>query len=232
MNGENVVSVMLSDTSRFVVGDNYRFCLVLNEELLNDQHELTIGCSNQTRLKQIENNSSADGDENDADQIKRSNGLLIDKVDAADANMDDSEDISDISSLEKISAAMNSDERNDLRPNDGVSAAEITTVKLDQSDSAAPAPSTTIGVVPSSIKNSTEQMYASRITYGFDGSFYPGIFVGLLIAIMFVLIGIAVKLSNSRRLNNATVCYAAADQHSNDIENCNRYLKLQATTTL
>lgn len=230
MDNENVASVMLSDISRFVVGDNYRFCLVLIEELLNDQHELTIGCSNQTKLKQIDNSSSADSD----DQTRAANARLIDKVDAVGSSVDGSEDISDISSFERISAARESDERDDFPRIDGVSAAGLPTVVLAHSDPPPP-PTTTqtpIGGAPSTIKNTTEQMYASRITYGLDGSFYPGIIVGILIAIVFALIGIAMKLSNSGRMNNATVCYAAADQHSNDIENSNRYLKLQATTTL
>lgn len=225
MDNENIASVMLSDTNRFVIGENYRFCLVLIERLINDQRDLTIGCSNQTKLKQIENNTSSDN----ISTMKPSNETSNSSMDSDSTSMEDGEEISDISSLEKISqivATLNTNEQNDFRRIDGP---HMPTMKTPLG-----APTTTVAAisVPPSIKNSTEHMYASRITYGFDGSIYPGIFIGILITIVFTLVFIAAKLSNSRRLNNATVCYAAADQHSNDIENSNRYLKLQATTTL
>lgn len=225
MDNENIASVMLSDTSRFIIGENYRFCLVLIERLINDQRDLTIGCSNQTKLKQIENNTSSDN----ISTMKPSNETTDSSVDTDAASMDDGEEISDISSFEKISqivSTLNTNGQNDFRRIDGPR--DISTMKTPLSD-----PTTIASInMPPSIKNSTEHMYASRITYGFDGSIYSGIFIGILITIVFTLIFIAAKLSNSRRLNNATVCYAAADQHSNDIENSNRYLKLQATTTL
>lgn len=222
MENENIVSVMLSDTSHFIVGDNYRFCLVLIENMLNDQRDLTIGCSNQTTLKQIEYGSTT--------KLANVTNTIATDI---DASMDEnSEENSDISSFEKIAhmdtAAFDSNVQNDFRRIDDMNAGEMTTIKT------IPIETTRIrsADIPADIKNRTEQMYASRITSGFDNNFYPGIFIGILIAIVFALVCVAAKLSNSRRLNNATVCYAAADQHSNDIENCNRYLKLQATTTL
>ncbi|XP_059609209.1 leucine-rich repeat-containing protein 15 [Phlebotomus argentipes] len=46
---ESVVSVNLADSSALIVGDSYRFCLVLLKEK-GGQSELVVGCSNITRL--------------------------------------------------------------------------------------------------------------------------------------------------------------------------------------
>lgn len=220
MDNENIVSVMLSDASRFIIGDNYRFCLVLIEKMLNDSHDLTIGCSNQTTLKRIEYGSTTG--------TTFANATNTTSTDTDSNTDDDNEDNSDISSFDKISNSDSATVDNDFRRIDDMNINEMTTIKTIADETT----QTHTTDMTATIKNRTEQMYASRITYGFDNSFYPGIFIGILITLVIALVCMAAKLSNSRRLNTATVCYAAADQHSNDIENCNRYLKLQATTTL
>lgn len=60
MDDENIVSVILRDTSGLVLGDSYRFCLVLLHER-NIQRDLVVGCSNQTRLQAIETTGIEDG---------------------------------------------------------------------------------------------------------------------------------------------------------------------------
>lgn len=53
MDDENIVSVILRDTSGLLLGDSYRFCLVLLHER-NNKRDLVVGCSNVTKLQAIE----------------------------------------------------------------------------------------------------------------------------------------------------------------------------------
>lgn len=58
-----------------------------------------------------------------------------------------------------------------------------------------------------------------------------GLCIGILFTIIFAVFWIVPLVKSDRRSSPATICYAA-DDHITDIENTNRYLKLQATTTL
>lgn len=230
MDNENIVSVILYDTSRFIIGESYRFCLILKQkEKDEDQHELMVGCSNITKLKQIENNSIADSDKSMKQSNVSNTTTKLKKI----ISDEQDDQISDISSFDKISDTETTNDNihmeNELwRMNDINN--EITSIKVIET----PATTTkTLIVITNSSKKHSDQLYASRIVYGFDDSFYPGIFIGILITTVFTLIWIAAKITNYRQMNSSTVCYAAAnDQHSNDADNHNRYLKLQATTTL
>ncbi|ALC41412.1 Lrt, partial [Drosophila busckii] len=50
VNGQNTVSVIVPDSSSLVIGESYRFCLVMVQEL-NPNAEVNIGCSNITQLQ-------------------------------------------------------------------------------------------------------------------------------------------------------------------------------------
>ncbi|XP_030368949.1 slit homolog 3 protein [Scaptodrosophila lebanonensis] len=50
VNGQNTVSVIVPDSSSLVIGESYRFCLVMVQEK-NPKSDLNIGCSNITRLQ-------------------------------------------------------------------------------------------------------------------------------------------------------------------------------------
>lgn len=81
----------------------------------------------------------------------------------------------------------------------------------------------------------SDSLYAQQLMNGLNDSFLPGLGIGILLTSILVMIYGATRIRNDRGANTAvTTCYAAND-HAADIIDCehrNRYLKLQATTTL
>lgn len=63
MNNENIVSVILQDISGLIIGERYRFCLVLLQEK-NIKRDLVVGCSNITKLEAFDNFSSSEDSSN------------------------------------------------------------------------------------------------------------------------------------------------------------------------
>lgn len=220
MENENIVSVILYDATQFAIGDKYRFCLVLVEKN-DDQRDLVVGCSNITKLKQIENVLVTD---RNVDHFtvpvtmtspppataKLEMGTVQPKL---NENNDD-ETISDISSFEKIS----DQKQTERQP---IQRIEYTTIYHSEMP-------TTVKTIQAPI----ETAYASQLMNHFNDGLMPSLSIGVLITSVFAFIWAATKITHHRRSIPSTVCYAAADQHSVDIENSNRYLKLQATTTL
>lgn len=217
MENENIVSVILYDTTRFAIGEKYRFCLVLVKKDNEDQRELVVGCSNITKLKQIDNNLVAETDR----LQKQSNIIQTTSIETPKSN--EKQLVSDISSFDKIS-----DNKQDELPYDDNFSDFMANDTTDGTEQISQTSTTSASI----IKKSSEKLYAPQLIDTFDENLLPGIGIAILITTVFALIWIATKLTNDRRTNPATVCYAASDQHSIDIENRNRYLKLQATTTL
>lgn len=204
MENEDIVSVILYDTEKFVIGEKYRFCLVLVQREKNHDQEMIIGCSNITKLKQIENILVAD---------KSKDSFSVPVTIRSTTTSDDV--ISDISSFEKITDFLENDHHTEQTPiykSVKIPNISITTTKPIQSD--------------------IENVYASQLMNHFNDSLMPSLSICVLITSIFAFIWAATKITHHRRSIPSTVCYAATDQHSIDIENSNRYLKLQATTTL
>lgn len=222
LENENIVSVILYDATRLTVGDKYRFCLVLVQKKDN-QHDLVVGCSNITKLKQIENVLVTDsGAKRPIDETATAQSL---------SNIENKEVISDISSFEKITDFMDKEPRQTHDQIDNDDFQEYTTIF--QSEVAQRA-STTLN--PSSKTQPMEKAYASLLMNHFNSSLLPSLralsLIGILLTSIFAFIWAATKFTHYRRSVPSTVCYAASDQHSIDVENSNRYLKLQATTVL
>lgn len=221
MDNENIVSVILYDTTQFTIGDKYRFCLVLVQKS-NDHRDLVVGCSNITKLKQIENvlinDRSITNDHFVAPVTISTTTTTTEKFEMetrqSKSNQDDDEVISDISSFEKISDQMQTERHQSQN-------IEYTTIYR-----------TEISTTVKSIQTPIDTAYASQVMNHFNDSLMPSLSIGVLVTSVFAFIWAATKISHHRRSIPSTVCYAAADQHSVDIENSNRYLKLQATTTL
>lgn len=188
MNNENIVSVILHDTDKFIVGENYRFCLVLVQRN-ESKSTLIVGCSNITKLKTIESN-----------------------LDASDGGQEQ-KPFSDISHLDE----MVDDEQNDSQES-------IDTVHMmkDIEEST---------IVSNPLVKSTNRLVESNVYHNFSEFAVSGLCVGILFTIIFAIFWITPLVKSDRRSSPATICYAA-DDHITDIENTNRYLKLQATTTL
>lgn len=223
---ENIVSVILYDTGRFVIGENYRFCLVMIQRDDDDQ-ELVVGCSNITKLKQIENNLLADDQPKKHINIAKIENIQIKTPDKSR----EQQIVSDISSFDKISDSAQDEfpYDNDLPEYSSEKTITKTTTIIDNE---VENEHETTTITLNAMRKSSEKLYAPRLIDTIDESFFPVIGIAVLITSLFGLIWIGTKLSNNRRSNPATVCYAASDQHSVDIENRNQYLKLQATTTL
>lgn len=226
MENENIVSVILYDTTQFTIGDKYRFCLVLVQSK-DDQQDLVVGCSNITKLKQIENIQPTDKSSNQLltpiSITPKQNESIGKKPSNAKHEM-----ISDISSFERITELMQNDHRQ-VQNNDDVDdndAQQYTTIKQTYSNHLLTIVSTS---KPKQL--TTESAYASQLMNHFNDTFMPSLSIGVLITSICAFIWAATKITHHRRAIPSTVCYAA-DQHSVDIENSNRYLKLQATTTL
>lgn len=225
MDSENIVSVILYDISRFTIGNKYRFCLVLVQRKDDQSSDLVVGCSNITKLKQIDTVLAHD-------QLDMSHHRLATPVSLAPAPIDGSaqrkslatqhDPISDISSFEKITDLM----QNDHHP-------------IPHQHQQGEYTTTTASHTTSSSSSSTpkqlaiQKAYTSQFMNHFNDTFMPSLSIGVLITSICAFIWAATKITtHHRRTIPSTVCYAASDQHSVDIENSNRYLKLQATTTL
>lgn len=209
-----MVSVILYDTTRFTVGSNYRFCLVLLQEN-DDQHSLVVGCSNVTKLKQIDNILVSDTADYQTVVAVTTDALAK----AATKSPSKDEVISDISSFDKITdSTQDVNQPSQEQPTYDENIPESTTGERTRQ-------STTK-------KPIVEKAYASQLMTHINDSLIPSLSIGILITCVLGFIWAASKITHHRRSSPSTVCYAAADQHSIDIENGNRYLKLQATTTL
>lgn len=181
---ENIVSVILPNSSTFEIGESYRFCLVLLKEK-NVKTNLIVGCSNITKLLEITPN----------------NNIFVNRK---------INNISDISSLDKISG--HSD--------------EITKLSVENS-----------GPIQESI--SFEKTTLNEKTVEFfnnissNRSFIPGLGLGILVTSC-ILLWAVFKLKTDRERTSIRSCYASASVLNNAIDNetRNRYVKLQATTTL
>lgn len=231
------------DTTAFTIGNKYRFCLVIIKTNDEQSRNLLVGCSNITKLKQIESNPVTDRNDND-DHFPMAVTIATTKliktiptnstiIERHALNRQSNEAISDISSFEKMTD-LTQNARQPIHHDDDLS---------KDTDSSKESKFMTFGqtVVPNDSTTTTkpnpsviQNAYVSQLLQHFNNSFMPCINVGILITSVFVLIWVATKITNHhhhRRTMPSTVCYAA-DQHSIDIENGNRYLKLQATTTL
>lgn len=223
MNDENIVSVILRDTSGLVQGDSYRFCLVLLQEK-NIKRDLVVGCSNITKLQAIEETLS------DTNQMQLQK-LITNTRNSHRLYEEQSSIDSDISSFDRISDQ--SDELTNPKyfESSGGSIVGIAEQpsRIDYVAPKAPIHHQSIGKLP---KDPTLDLFSS-----INRSFLPGLGLGILVTSLFVLIWGATKLRSNRQNNpNVSTCYAASatqiTNHQHDHENRNRYLKLQATTSL
>lgn len=224
MENENVVSVILYDATQFAIGDKYRFCLVLVQKN-DDQRELVVGCSNITKLKQIENVLVTDRSVDHftvpvtvtASSPPPTKATPKQQTETKQPKLNQNNDegmISDISSFEKISGQKPTERQQ-------IQHVEYTTIYHSE-----------LPTTVKAIQAPVETAYASQLMNHFNDGLMPSLSIGVLITSVFAFIWAATKITHHRRSIPSTVCYAAADQHSVDIENSNRYLKLQATTTL
>lgn len=78
--------------------------------------------------------------------------------------------------------------------------------------------------------SSTETMSSRRTSTTRDVATVASCF-SILVVLLIALLWMMVQVRNNRRPCPATICYAA-DDRTGDSEKTNRYLKLQATTTL
>lgn len=213
MDDENIVSVILRDTSGLVLGESYRFCLVLLHAK-NVKQDLVVGCSNITKLQAIEN----------ADEVMTDSSRL---------------------QLQKLIANTRHNKRiydeslgYDLPP-------EVAT-DYDDGGSQPVSVSTSTTNPRKVIVTSNDRLKAHdgvgqhrvELFGQLNRSFLPGLGLGILITGVFALIWAATKLRSTQPTNpSVTTCYAAAStMHlpGGDLEreHRNRYLKLQATTSL
>lgn len=81
------------------------------------------------------------------------------------------------------------------------------------------------------VKSANRLAAESNVFDKFSEFAITGLCIGILFTIIFAIFWITPLVKSDRRSSPATICYAA-DDHIADIENTNRYLKLQATTTL
>lgn len=200
MNEENIVNVILQDTTGLVLGDSYRFCLVLLQQK-NIKRDLIVGCSNITKLEAFEN------------------------------ALDDTTTDANVRSAWRNQSTTNS-AASDTR-------LDTNTLPFDQR-SAAENESLLIGQPPTT---------SYKLLTSVNGSFLPGLAVGIFITSLFVLIWGATKLRNERHHGTAggggshpssmTTCYMASNSDPTSLiinvpetDNRNQYLKLQATTNL
>lgn len=239
MDDENIVSVILRDTSGLVLGDSYRFCLVL----LHERHikrEMVVGCSNQTRLQAIEAtgmDAVAGGAYDDDDDRARLQQLYTEPEIATDYGGNG------------IHRARN-----------------VTQQRLAAAAMAAPAAGQTI-LVNNHIVGADDGMQRLELFGQLNRSFLPGLAMGILIAGLLALIWGIVRLRMQQMAlpcgaamrssavggatatatavgsTTGTTCYAAASSlripgaldagtGGGGGDSHNRYLKLQATTSL
>lgn len=223
---ENIVSIILSDAKHYVVGDSYRFCLVLAQPK-NLSRDLVVGCSNITKMKNIESGLSNESGEDRQSQPDRS--MHDDNFESAmvdDATTSESRQaISDIATFDKITSNADDIWYKNRAPNDHtVDHPRITSVHHHEEEQ-----NVSVEAQPS------DGLFAYQLMHGLNNSFLPGLGIGILLASIFVLLYGVARMRNDRSSNTAvTTCYAANDHVADiiDCENRNRYLKLQATTTL
>lgn len=180
--------MILHDTEKIIVGDNYRFCLVLVQRN-ESKSMLTVGCSNITKLKTLE--SSLDT----TDGVQRQ------------------QDASDISNLDEIDDEKSDASRELFDGKHMIKEVEVSTAVSDI------------------LVKSANRLAESNAFESFGEFAITGLCIGILFTIIFAVFWITPLVKSDRRSRPATICYAA-DDHIADIENTNRYLKLQATTTL
>lgn len=186
MNKENIVSVILHDTEKFIIGENYRYCLAVVQRN-ESQSALIVGCSNITKLMTLE--STLDP-----------------------ASGQEQKPFSDISHLDEMA-----DEENDSQES------------VDNEHMMKDAEASTI--ISNPLVKSANRLTEANVFDNFSEFAITGLCIGILFSIIFAVFWIVPLVKSDRRSSPATICYAA-DDHIADIENTNRYLKLQATTTL
>lgn len=188
VNNENIVSVILHDTERLIVGDNYRFCLVLVHQN-GSNSSLIVGCSNITKLKTID--SALDAVDDSGDQKKFTD------------------------------TSLHTNQFSGISEDQGPAGAERMMMNTDVST-----------VAPNSLVKSPSNIVESDAFDHLNDFAVIGLCIAILCTIVFALFWITPLVKTDRRSSPAIICYAADDHRSADIENSNRYLKLQATTTL
>lgn len=207
MENENIVSVILRDTAGLQIDESYRFCLVLLQEK-KMKKDLIVGCSNITKLQAIQDDGS----------IRAPPYSKLYQLTNSPTNISTSSKLesnyTDISIFDKIS------DKND----------EITN----------PINHEVIEKEPTQINHepmvNDEEHHRMALFGQMNPNFLPGLGVTVLVISLFLIVWGARKLRNEQNNNRAgSTCYsAAADQISeiHEKENRNRYLKLQATTSL
>lgn len=209
MDDENIVSVILRDTTGLVTGESYRFCLVL-VQAKNIQRDLVVGCSNITKLQAIEN---ADEMMSDSSRLQlqkliantRHTNRMYDESLGYEFPPEVATDYEDSVGNPQQSAF--SSTQNPHKVSDRFNVHDVSQQRLD--------------------------MFAQM-----NRSFLPGLGLGILITGVFALVWVATKMRASQpTIQNVSTCYAAASSlhlpgGELDSEHRNRYLKLQATTSL
>ncbi|XP_073848895.1 leucine-rich tendon-specific protein [Musca autumnalis] len=223
INGQNMVSVIVPDSSSLDVGESYRFCLVMVQEH-NEQSDLTVGCSNITQLQE-----STSG-------MLPSNRQFIPRRPYADLSKFDRSASTDVVAEQNTNNGLNVDYSINSRKFNTMSTSQQRTVDGGFDDG----PHATHAENPYEFLNSLNK------------SFLPGLGLGILVTSIMVLIWAASRLRQNVNHNNnnnnhimhgdrrsssptATTCYAASEHLARlaDTENGGtRYLKLQATTSL
>lgn len=196
LNNENIVSVILRDTDKFIIGDNYRYCLALVERN-ETKASLIVGCSNITKLNTLESS-----------------------IDTSDSGQGQT-NFSDISHIDDMTNFFNENHESIALHNRNVD--DDTEHMMKDAE-----PST---ILSNPLVKSTNRFNESNVLENFSEIAITGLCIGIFLTIIFAVFWITPLVKNDRRSSPATICYAA-DDHIADIENTNRYLKLQATTTL
>lgn len=252
MDDENIVSVILRDTSGLQLDESYRFCLVL----LHERHykrDLVVGCSNQTQLRAIEMPDPASADAG-----------MLSPMDAAAHRLQlqklygtaEPEIATDYGHNTNTSSSMTVNSKRQPSPQQPPIAAPIAAVAAAAAGGQTILVNNHIGgssshndVGMADINQQQQQLFGSL-----NRSFLPGLALGILITGLFALIWGILRLkaeplscgnatAATATANASTMCYAAASSlhipGAADGLTCggenhhhNRYLKLQATTSL
>lgn len=207
MEDENIVSVILRDTSGLQIDESYRFCLVLLQEK-KTKRDLIVGCSNVTKLQAIQ--------DNDDDNVRATYSKLYHLPNSpknVSAGVKLHSNYTDISNFAKIA------DKND----------EITNPMNHEVIEKEP---TEINHEPMAFDGDQRMALFGQI----NPNFLPGLGISILIVSLFLIVWGAKKFRNERNNNRpGSTCYSAAIDQISDVhdkENRNRYLKLQATTSL
>ncbi len=205
MDNENIVSVILRDTAGLHTDESYRFCLVLLQEK-KIKKDLIVGCSNITKLQAIQDDDSDRATYSKLYQLRNSSNNV------STSNQLES-NFTDISIFDKIS------DKND----------EITN----------PVNHEVIEKEPTEINHKLtayDQDETMALFGQINSNFLPGLGICMLIISVLLIIWGARKFRNERNNNRTgSTCYSAAIDQISEIhekESRNRYLKLQATTSL